>query len=73
MSLWWETTQMQRLPQWLSGKEATCNAGAAGGVDLVSGSEDPLEEDMATHSSTPGQRSLAGYSPWAHKVSGKAT
>ena len=36
--------------------------------------EDPLEEDMATHSSIPireshGQRSLAGYSPQGHKES----
>ena len=37
--------------------------------------EAPLEEEMATHSSTPvslpgesyGQRSLAGYGPWGHK------
>ena len=36
--------------------------------------EDPLEEEMATHSSfLPGeshvQRSQAGYSPWGHKES----
>ena len=36
------------------------------------GQEDPLEEEMATHSvSLPGkfhgQRSLVGYSPWDHK------
>ena len=36
--------------------------------------EDPLEEEMATHSSilawrSHGQRSLAGYSPWGHKES----
>ena len=36
------------------------------------GWEDPLEKGMATHSSIRvgefhGQRSLAGYSPWAHK------
>ena len=36
--------------------------------------EDPLEEEMATHSSIltweiPWQRSLAGYSPWGHKES----
>ena len=35
--------------------------------------EDPLEEGMTTHSSilawrTHGQRSLAGYSPWGHRV-----
>ena len=38
------------------------------------GWEDPLEEDMATHSSIlvwriPGQRSLAGYSPLGQKES----
>ena len=36
------------------------------------GWEDPLEEDMATHSSilageSHGHRSLVGYSPWGHK------
>ena len=36
------------------------------------GWEDPLEKEMATHSSilawrTHGQRSLAGHSPWGHK------
>ena len=35
------------------------------------GWEDPLEKEMATHSSVPawripGQRSLAGYSSWGH-------
>ena len=34
--------------------------------------EDPLEEEVATHSSilageSHGQRSLAGYSPWSHE------
>ena len=38
------------------------------------GWEDPLEKEMATHSSilawrSHGQRSLAGYSPWGHKES----
>ena len=38
------------------------------------GQEDPLEEEMATHSSilpgkSHGQRSLAGYSPRGHKES----
>ena len=37
------------------------------------GQEDPLEEEMETHSSIlsweiDGQRSLTGYSPWAHKT-----
>ena len=35
--------------------------------------EDPLEKEMATHSKIlvgeyPGQRSLAGYSPWVTRV-----
>ena len=34
--------------------------------------EDPLEKEMATHSSilvgkSHGQRSLVGYSPWSHE------
>ena len=38
------------------------------------GWEDPLEKEMATHSSIlawriHGQRSLVGYSPWGHKES----
>ena len=39
------------LPQWLSGKESACNAGATGDARLTPGFEDPLEEGMATHSS----------------------
>ena len=38
----------------------------------VPGSEDPLQEEMATHSSILAweisQRSLAGYSPCSHRV-----
>ena len=38
------------------------------------GQEDPLEEEMATHSKflpgkSQGQRSLAGYCPWDHQES----
>ena len=39
------------------------------------GQEDPLEEEMATHSyilagkNLMDQRSLVGYSPWGHKES----
>ena len=36
------------LPWWLIGKEPTCNARDMG---LILGSEDPLEKEMATHSS----------------------
>ena len=44
------------LPQWLRGKESTCNAG--GQEMLVSSlcQEDPLEEEMASHSSFPAWR-----------------
>ena len=40
------------------------------------GWEDPLEEEMATHSvflpgESHGQRSLAGYSPWGCKESNR--
>ena len=39
------------------------------------GREDPMEKEMATHSRIlacripilPGQKNLAGYSPWSHK------
>ena len=38
------------------------------------GQEDPLEKEMATHSSTiagksHGQKGLVGYIPWGHKES----
>ena len=38
------------------------------------GREDPLEKEMAAHSSTlagksHGQRSVVGYSPWGHEES----
>ena len=35
----------------LSGKESTCNAGAAGDSDSIPGWEDPLEEEMAIYPS----------------------
>ena len=38
------------LPQWLSGKESACNAGATGNAGLIPGFEDPLEAGMAIHS-----------------------
>ena len=47
---------------WFSGNGSTFNTGDMG---LIPGGEDPLEEEMATHSH--GQRSLVGYSPWGHK------
>ena len=53
------------LPRWLSGKESTCNAGDLGDVSSVCGLEDPLEEEMATHSSV-----LAWRIPWTEESGG---
>ena len=50
------------LPWWLSGKESTCNAGDTG---LILGWEDPLEKEMATHSSI-----LTWEIPWREKPEG---
>ena len=44
-------------------KEATCNAGDTGDVDLIPGQEDPLEEGMATLSSI-----LAWRTPWTEET-----
>ena len=49
----------------------------AGDVRSVPGSEDPLEEEMATLpvfllGKSHGQRSLEGYSPWGRKEWGMA-
>ena len=41
------------------------NAGAPGDVGLIQGWDDPLEEEMATHSSIP-----AGIIPWTEKPRG---
>ena len=46
------------LPWWLSSKESVCNAGDLGDTGSIPGSGDPLEEEMATHSSI-----LAGKIP----------
>ena len=56
------------------GKESACNAGAARDVGLTPGSEDSLEEGLATHSGILAWRiswteGLAGYSPWDRKES----
>ena len=62
------------VPQWISGKEPACKAGATGEAVRTLGWKDPLEEGLATCSSvlageSHGQRSLAGYSPWDHRES----
>ena len=43
---------------WFSNKESACNAGDTGDIASVPGWKDPLEEDMATHSSVPALRIL---------------
>ena len=58
---------MGQFPGGSDGKAAACNTGDPG-------QEDPLEKEMATHSSIlawriHGQRSLEGYSPTSHKES----
>ena len=56
-----------RLPQWYSGKESICNAGATGDMGSIPGSGRSLEEEMATHAYILAwripQRRLAGDSP----------
>ena len=48
---------------WLSGKESTCNAGDLGDVGSTLDWKDPLEEEMATHSSI-----LAWIISWTEKL-----
>ena len=48
------------FPNGSDGKEFVCNAGDLG---LISGSEDPLEEEMATHSSI-----VAWRIPWIEEL-----
>ena len=56
------------FPGGSSGEERACNAGDSGEPGLSLGWDDPLEEEMATHTSIlawriPWKRNLAGYSP----------
>ena len=58
------------LRWWLSGKESACQYGRCRFTSL--GQEDPLEEEMATHSSIlaweiPWTESLVGWSLWGRK------
>ena len=60
------------FPRGSDGKESACSVAHSKVRSL--GQEDPLEKEMATHSSIltwriPGQRSLVGYSPLGHKES----
>ena len=62
------------FPQWLSGKEYTCNAGATGDADSIpglgrspgGGHSNPLQYScLKNHMDR--QSSLVGYSPWGCK------
>ena len=50
---------MHMLPSWLSGKNSPVSAGAMGSIP---GQKDPLEKEMATHSSI-----LACRIPWSEE------
>ena len=50
------------IPRWFSGKESACNAGDSGSTP---GLEDPLETEMAAHSSI-----LAWRMPWTEEPGG---
>ena len=56
---------LSSIKQWLSGKEPACNAGDVGSIP---GSGDPLEKEMATHSSILAWRIL-----WTEEPGGGAT
>ena len=60
---------LSSVKQWLSGKEPACNAGDVGSIP---GSGDPLEKEMATHSSTLAWRSLWTEEPGGATVHGVA-
>ena len=51
--------------RWLSGKESACSAGDTEDAGSILGPEDPLEKEMATHSSV-----LACEIPWTEAPGG---
>ena len=53
------------LPQWVSGNESALGTGATVDMSSIAGLEDPLAEDMATHSSV-----LAWRIPWTEEHGG---
>ena len=54
---------MYRLPWWLSGKESACQCRRLHVLSL--GQEDPMEEELATHSTV-----LVWRSPWTEEPGG---
>ena len=57
------------FPGGLDGKESSCSAGDA---DSILGREDPLEEEMAPHSSTLAWRIPMDRGAWRAAVQGVA-
>ena len=53
------------LPRWLSGREPLANSGDIRDAGSIPGSGDPLEEEMATHSSI-----FAWKIPWRDEPGG---
>ena len=53
------------VPLWLNSKELACSAGDTGDMGSIPGLEDPLEENMATHSNI-----LAWRIPWTEESGG---
>ena len=49
-------------PRWLGGQESTCQKPETGDAGSIPGREDPLEEEMTTHS-----RILAWGIPWTEE------
>ena len=61
--------EVNRLPWWLDGKTSACNAGDPRSILRLGkspgeGIGSPLQYSCLKN----GQRSLAGYSPWGHRV-----
>ena len=53
------------LSKWPSGKESACHAGDTRGTSPIPGWDDPLEKEMAAHSSIPTWKI-----PWTEKPGG---
>ena len=58
------------LPQWLSNKESTCNAGVTGDLGSIPELRRSPEEGMATHSSIPAWRIPMDRGAWQATVHG---
>ena len=56
---------MKGFPDGSEGKESVCNAGDTGDAGSIPGLGDPLEEEMAPHSSI-----LAWEIPWTEELAG---